>query len=138
MRAYPSGEQDRDLQNYSDYLAARNCTDDQEWFCPSRNRIRQRRIGRFMRQIFAARKKTDHWPANLRHMIAHRPAQHRIFRFYRVQQRALSQLSVELKSYFAVQVGQRAQIRGKNDTYHGSICASTDSTAGRSRTIGFH
>jgi hypothetical protein len=39
-----------------------------------------------MRQILAARKKTDHRPANLRHMIAQRPAQHRIFRFNRVQQ----------------------------------------------------
>jgi hypothetical protein len=61
------------LQNHGDYLPTRNCTDDQEWFRPIRNRVRQRRIGRFMRQIFAARKKTDHWPANLRHMITHCP-----------------------------------------------------------------
>jgi hypothetical protein len=33
------------LQNYSNYLSARNCPDDQEWFCPIRNCIRQRRIG---------------------------------------------------------------------------------------------
>jgi hypothetical protein len=33
------------LQNYSEYLTARNCADDQEWFCPIRNCTRQRRIG---------------------------------------------------------------------------------------------
>ena len=101
------------LQNHADYLPTRNCTDDQEWFRPIRNRVRQRRIGRFMGQIFAARKKTDHWPANLRHMITHCPAQHRIFRFNRVQQRALSQRSVELKSYFTLDVRQRTQVQAE-------------------------
>lgn len=138
MRSSRRIEQDRVLQNHEIYLPTRNCTDDQEWFRPIRNRVRQRRIGRFMRQIFAARKKTDHWPANLRHMITHCPAQHRIFRFNHVQQRALGQRSVELKSYFTVDVRQRTQIRRKNNAYHGNVCASTDSTAGKSRTIGFH
>src|SRR5262245_10098811 len=32
------------LQNYSDYLTARNCADDQKWFCSVRNCIRQLRI----------------------------------------------------------------------------------------------
>src|SRR6266540_2812998 len=91
-----------------------------------------------MRQVFAARKKTDHWPANLRHTITHCPAKHRIFRFNRVQQRALSYRSVELKSYFTLGVRQRTQIRRKNNANHGNVCASTDSTAGKSRTIGFH
>jgi len=126
------------LQNHGDYLATRNCTDDQEWFRPIRNRIGQRRIGRLMRQIFAARKKTDHWPANLRHMITHCPSQHRIFRFNCIQQRPLSQRSVYLKSYFTIDVRQRAQIRRKNNAYHGNVCASTESTAGKSRTSGFH
>src|SRR5215475_13013745 len=91
-----------------------------------------------MRQVFAAGKKTNHWPANLRHLIAHRPAQHWIFRFNRVQQRALSQRSVELKFYFTFDVRQRTQIRRKNDAYHCTVCTSTDNTAGRSRTIDFH
>src|SRR6476620_2807242 len=91
-----------------------------------------------MRQIFTAGKKTDHRPANLRHVIADCPAQHRIFRFNRVEKGALSQRSVELKSYFTFDVGKRAQIWRKNNAYHGNVCASTDSTAGRSRTIGFH
>jgi hypothetical protein len=177
-------------QNYGDYLATRNCTDDQEWFRSIRNRIWQRRIGGFMRQIFAAREKTDHWSANLRHMITHCPAQHRIFSFNCVQQRALSQRSVELKSYFPLDVRQRTQIRRKNNANHWmnklpslksqvpnkfqipnvkmagtessriwdliieslfgiwgpwelgfaqlSVCTSTDNTAGKSRTIGFH
>src|SRR5205814_8976594 len=91
-----------------------------------------------MRQIFATRKKTNHLPANLRDMITHCPAQHRIFRFNGVEQRALSYRSVKLKSYFTVDVRQRTQIRRKNNAYHGNVCASTESTAGRSRTIGFH
>src|SRR6476620_1936133 len=126
------------LQNHSGYLSTRNCTDDQEWFCPIRNRIRQRSIGRFMGQIFAAGKKPDHWPSSPGHMITHRPAQHRIFCFNRVQQRALSQRSIEFKSYFSVDVRQRSQVWRKNNANHGNVCASTDSTAGKSRTIGFH
>jgi hypothetical protein len=77
-------EQDGPCKIAGIILPTRNCADDQKWFRPIRNRVRQRRIGRFMRQIFTARKKTDHWPANLRYMITHCPAQHRIFRFNRV------------------------------------------------------
>ena len=37
---------------------------------------------------------------------------------------------------FAADTGQGPQVRGKHDPDHGSVWASTDSTAGRSRTIG--
>jgi hypothetical protein len=120
------------------YLPARDCTDDQEWFCPVCNRMRQRRIGRFMRQIFAAGKKSDHRPASLGYMITYCPPQHWIFGFNSVQERALSYFSVELKVYFAIDIGERTQMRRKNNAYHGNDCTSTESTAGKSRTMGFH
>ena len=38
--------------------------------------------------------------------------------------------------HLAVDAGQRSQMVGKHDADHGSVCTSTDTTAGRSRTIG--
>ena len=36
----------------------------------------------------------------------------------------------------ALEVSQRSQVRGKDNANHGSVCTSTETTAGRSRTIG--
>jgi hypothetical protein len=44
---------------------------------------------------------------------------------------------VNVEFYVAIDARQRAQMRRQNDTNHGSVCTSTESTAGRSRTIGF-
>jgi hypothetical protein len=40
--------------------------------------------------------------------------------------------------YFTINVGEGTQMRRKNNAHHGNVWASTESTAGRSRTIGFH
>ena len=71
-------------------------------------------------------------------MIAYCPSQHRIFRFKNIQQRPLSWHSAKLKFYFTINVGEGTQMRRKNNAHHGNVWASTESTAGRSRTIGFH
>ncbi len=71
-------------------------------------------------------------------MITYCPPQHRIFGFDSVQHRALSHSFVERKFDFAIDVGKRTQMRRKNNAYHGNVCTSTESTAGKSRTMGFH
>ena len=71
-------------------------------------------------------------------MIAYRSLQHWIFGFNSVQHRALSHRSVELKFHFPIEMGESTQVRRKDNSYHGNVWISTDSTAGRSRTIGFH
>ena len=90
-----------------------------------------------MRQIFVAGEKSDHWSPKSRHMITYCPPQHRIFGFNSVQHRTLSHRSVELKFDFVTDVGERPQVRGKDNAYHANVCASTDSTPGKSRTMGF-
>jgi len=57
-------------------------------------------------------------------------------RLERVEGRAESDLSLEVKTNLAVHSGQRAQVRREHDPYHGSVCASTERTDGRSRTMG--
>ena len=40
------------------------------------------------------------------------------------------------QGHLAFDLRQRTQVRRKHDADHGSVCTSTDSTAGRSRTMG--
>ena len=44
----------------------------------------------------------------------------------------------EGEAHLAVDVRQLAQMCREHDANHGSVCTSTESTAGRSRTIAFH
>jgi len=50
--------------------------------------------------------------------------------------RALRDLTRDLELHFAVDARQLPQMRRKHDSDHGSVWTSTDSTGGRSRTIG--
>ncbi len=69
-------------------------------------------------------------------MIANRPAQHGIARLERIENRALRDRTLNLKLYFLPNMRQRPKMLRKFDSNHGSVCTSTDSTPGRSRTIG--
>ena len=69
-------------------------------------------------------------------MVADRPAQHRVAGLQRVEHRALGDLARDLELHLAVHLRERPQVRREHDPDHGSVWTSTDSTAGRSRTIG--
>ena len=56
--------------------------------------------------------------------------------FERVEDRALRDSTLDLKFHFAADVRQRPQMWRQFDADHGSVCTSTESTAGRSRTMG--
>ncbi len=89
-----------------------------------------------MRKIFLARKESQKRPALLRDLIPNRPAQHGIAGFERVKHRALRNDTVNFKLHFAANMRKRSQMLREYDPDHGSVCTSTDSTAGKSRTIG--
>ena len=69
-------------------------------------------------------------------MIAQRAAERRISGLERIQDRALGRRTFDLKLHFAFDARQNPQMRRQYDSNHDSVCTSTESTAGRSRTIG--
>ena len=89
-----------------------------------------------MGQVLLAREEPDESPALAAVMVADGPAQHRVALFQRVQDRALGDLAGEVQFDFTIDPGQGPQVRREHDPDHDSVCTSTDSTAGRSRTIG--
>ena len=89
-----------------------------------------------MRQIFLAGKEPQERPALLGDVVADGAAQHWIAGFERVEDRALRDSTLDLKLHLAADVRQRPQMLRQYDADHGSVCTSTESTAGRSRTMG--
>jgi len=89
-----------------------------------------------MRQIFLAGEESQKRPPLLRNLIANRPAQHGISGLKRIKHRALRDRTSDLKLNFAAGVSQRSQMLREYHADHGSVCTSTESTAGKSRTIG--
>lgn len=88
-----------------------------------------------MRNIISIRKKPDPRPSFECHVLTHGAAQHRITSLERIQHGALCNFAVNFEPYLAVTVCESLQMVWEYDAYHQIVCASTDSTAGRSRTI---
>src|SRR2546426_1701400 len=117
-------------------LAAGHRPHDQKRLRANRDRVGQRGIRRFVGQILLAGEDPHKRAALLRDVIADRPAQHRIAGLERVEDRALRGLTLDVERHLAVDVRQRPQMCRKHDSDHGSVWTSTESTAGRSRTMG--
>src|SRR5262249_42952381 len=76
-------------------------------------------------------------PALPRDLVANRPAEHRMARLQRIQDRALRGRALDVELQLSLHVGQRAQMMRKDDADdHGSVWTSTATTAGRCCTIG--
>src|ERR1700731_2940094 len=90
----------------------------------------------FVGPIFTAGKKAQERPALFRIVVANRAAQHRIRSLERVQHRALRDRALDVDADFHANVRQRPQMRRQYNTNHGSVCTSTENTAGRFRTMG--
>ena len=118
------------------HLAAGNGPDDQKRLRPRRDRVGQRGVRRLVGQVLLAGEEPHERPALLRDVVADRPAQHRIAGLERVEDRALRDRPSTSSSTSPSDARQRPQMCGQHDSDHGSVCTSTDSTAGRSRTIG--
>src|SRR6266481_2515291 len=89
-----------------------------------------------MGKILLAGEEPQERPTLLRDMVADRPPQHRITRFQRVDHGMLRHRALDLDLHLAGHMRQPSQVCWEHDTDHGSVWTSTESTAGRSRTMG--
>ena len=117
-------------------LAAGDGADDEKRLRPARYRFGQGMVGRFEGPILAAGKKSQEGPALQGDVVADGAAQHGVASLERVQNGALGDLAVDLDAHLGADVRQRAQMRREYNSNHGSVCTSTESTAGRLLTMG--
>jgi len=89
-----------------------------------------------MGHVFLAGKKSYKRTALLGDVIADRPAKHGIPRLEGVENRALCDRTVDLKLNIAINASQGSQMKREHDADHGSVWTSTETTGGRSRTMG--
>src|SRR6267378_2360565 len=117
-------------------LPTRNRSHNQQWFLPRNHLLRQRRINRLVRKVLLARKKSQKWPPLLRYVVTNGAPQHRVTRLQRIHHRTLRNRPLNIHLHLAAHVRQPLQVRRQQNSNHGSVWTSTESTAGRSRTIG--
>jgi hypothetical protein len=89
-----------------------------------------------MGQILLAGKEPHKRPALLGDVVANRAAEHRIADFERIEDGALRDWIFNLELHLTVDLRQRSQMKGEEDSNHGNVCTSTETTAGKSRTMG--
>ena len=89
-----------------------------------------------MGQIFLASEEAQERPALLRNVITNSPAQHGIVSLERVEHRAKRGRTCDFDRHLVADVRQSSQMLREYDANHGSVCTSTESTPGKSRTIG--
>src|SRR5580693_1275605 len=122
-------------------LSARDGSKDEQRFFALSNSFGQRRIGRLMRQILGAGKEAQKRAALQSSVVTDRAAQHGITAFECIEDSPDGHGFSNLQFQRPLHLRERAQVKGDFDldqrTAHDSVCTSTDSTAGRSRTMGF-
>jgi len=87
-----------------------------------------------MGQVPLAAKESYERPPRAGHRIAHGAPQCWVPQFDGVEHGTLGGYGVQ--RYFAVAARELAQMRGQHHPDHDRVCTSTESTAGRSRTMG--
>jgi len=117
-------------------LAAGDGSEDQEGLGPRGDGVWQRSVGLLVGEILAAGEETQERAALLRDVIADRAAEHRVTGFERVENGALRGLASDLELNFTANVRQSSQMWREDDSDHANVWTSTESTGGRSRTIG--
>src|ERR1051325_335658 len=117
-------------------LPTRDRSDHEKRLRPRRHGIGKRGVRRGVRQVSLAREEPQERPAPLGDVVADRAAQHGIPRLERVQHRAPGDPAGDVEGHLAFHLRPRAQVRREHHADHASVWTSTDSTAGRSRTMG--
>ena len=69
-------------------------------------------------------------------MIADGPAEHRIAGFQCIKDGPYANRTVHFELDLPADAGEGAEVKREDDADHESVCTSTDSTGGKSRTIG--
>ena len=103
---------------YFPALAAGYRAHDQKGFCARGNRVGQRGVRWFMRQVLPAGEEPQERPALPGDMIADRPKQHRITRLECVDDRSLRDLAVNVYLHFVVDPRQCSQMVRERDSDH--------------------
>src|SRR5689334_14374936 len=116
--------------------APRHGPDDQVGLDSGGHGLRQGGIHRFMREVLLAGEEPDEGPALAGDLVADGALEHRVGRFQRVQHGAAGGRPVHRERDLAVQPRQGAQVGREHHPDHASDWTSTESTAGRSRTMG--
>ena len=101
-----------------------------------RDRLRQQSVWRIVRQILLARKEPDERAPFLRDVVPNRTSQHRVADLDCIEDCAQRGITLNLERQLAVDARERSEVCRKHYSNHGRVCASTETTAGRSRTIG--
>src|SRR6516165_2696142 len=96
----------------------------------------ERGIGGFVGEIFGTGEEPQERAAFLSDVVADRSAEHRITGLQCVEDRALRRRAGNLELHLAADFREPLQMKRKDDADHRRVCTSTDSTAGRSRTMG--
>src|SRR5262249_13857604 len=120
----------------SSSLSAGNGPDDPVGLRPRGDRLGERGVRRLMGQVLGTGEEPQHRPALPGDVVADRAAEHRIAGLQRGGDPALRDRAVEGELDLAIDVGQRPQMIRKDHSDHDSVWTSTDSTDGRSRTMG--
>src|SRR6185369_14981090 len=115
---------------------SRDCADDVKRLRSRCDRCGQRRVRRFVRHIFTAREESQQWTTLARDVIANRPTQHRITRFECVEYRVACHWTINVELNISRNARKRSQMCRQNNYDHVSVWTSTESTGGRSRTMG--
>src|SRR5271156_1636492 len=110
--------------------------DDEEGFCTRGDRFRQWGVRLLMGKVLATGEEAQERPTRLRDVVTDRAAQHRVPALERVNDGALRDRRWKVELHFAADARQPAQMRRQNDANHGSVWTSTESTVGRSCTMG--
>lgn len=98
----------------------------------------ERGVGGFVGEIFGAGEEAEEGAALKGVVIANGAAEHGVAGFEGVEDGSLGDGTDDFQADLAAHVSKRAKMRRKFNADHGSVCTSTDKTAGRSRTIGNH
>src|SRR6266705_5407686 len=117
-------------------LAAGDGPDDEKGLRPRRDRLGQRGVRWLVGEVPLAGEEAQERPALLRDVVADRPAQHGIAGLERIENGRSCGQARDVELQLALDPGQRPQVGREHHANHGSVWTSTDSTAGRSRTMG--
>src|SRR5258708_1067204 len=124
------------LENVSAPSTPSDGPDDQQRLLPGYHGVGQGCMRRFVRQILLGCEEAQEGTALLRDVIANGAAQHWILGLERIDHRAHCGLAADFELHFTADARQSAQMWRQHDADHGSVWTSTESTAGRSRTMG--
>lgn len=101
-------------------LTAGDRSQNQKRFRAIRNRVRQRSVRGFMRQIFFAGEESQKRPALLRDVVADRPPEHWITRLQCIKDRTERHRTLNIELHLVVDSRQSSQMVRKHDSDQGN------------------